>query len=82
MREIAGPHGHLYYLLDPLDEPKAPCEKSSSPEAPPLPNHWPRSLSPVHRSSSNTMSCPSSEQLSRSPMRPKSHTFTAATDHR
>jgi hypothetical protein len=73
--------GHLYYLLDPLEEPGRTSEKKSpSPDAPPLPNHRPPSLSPVHRSSlSNT----SSPQHSLPLMRPKAHTFsTSASDHR
>ena len=80
MQEVAGPHGHLYYLLDPLDEPGRPTEKSPSPEAPPLPNHRPPSLSPVHRSNSNNAS--SSSQHSEPFMRPKAHTFTTTSDHR
>lgn len=85
MQEVAGPHGHLYYLLDPLDEPGKPVEKSPSPEAPPLPNHRPPSLSPIHRSNSNNATSSSSLQQHSEPfVRPKAHTFstTTATDHR
>ena len=72
--------GHLYYLLDPLEEPGKASEKSPSPEAPPLPNHRPPSLSPVHRSSRSNTSSP---QHSQPPlMRPKAHTFSTTTDHR
>lgn len=74
--------GHLYYLLDPLEEPaKTTSEKKSpSPEAPPLPNHRPPSLSPVHRSSCSATSSP---QHSLPLMRPKAHTFSTSTaDHR
>lgn len=84
MKEIAGPHGHLYYLLDPLDDPGKVNHRSPSPDAPPLPNHRPPTISPAHvshRSNSTT----SPLQQSAPFMRPKAYTHTAGTssrDHR
>lgn len=79
MKEVAGPHGHLYYLLDPLDDPGKVSNQTASPEAPPLPNHRPPSLSPAHRSLSNKL--PSQQQSSQT-MRPKTDSYTSSSDHR
>lgn len=74
--------GHLYYLLDPLEEPGKASEKAPPPDnAPPLPNHRPPSLSPVHRTSLSNTSSPQHSLLPL--MRPKAHTFSTSTsDHR
>ena len=79
MKEVAGPHGHLYYLLDPLDDPGQVSHQTPSLEAPPLPNHRPPSLSPAHRSQSSKLP---SQQQSSPTMRPKAYTYTSSSDHR
>lgn len=77
MKEIAGPHGHLYYLLDPLEDPGKVNDRTPSPEVPPLPNNRPPSLSPTHRSNSSQVSSQQSAPF----MRPKAYTYTSHRDH-
>ena len=77
MKEIAGPHGHLYYLLDPLDNPGKVNDQAAFPEAPPLPNYRPPSLSPAHRTNSSKLSSQQSAPFTR----PKAYTYSNSREH-